>query len=80
MQRKFLMMKEAGLHPPAVAPPGMIVSQIIARTKPPAFTDDSIHIVAWFAQWLCRWSFYAFLDEEIRDAGLSLALEKQRGS
>ena len=72
VQRKFLMMKEAGLHPSAVAPPDMPVSQIIARTKPPAF-DDSIDIVAWFAQWLCKWSFYAFLDEEIRDAALDLA-------
>ena len=72
VQRKFLIMKEAGLHSSAVAPPGTPVSKIIERAKPPAF-DDSIDIVAWFAQWLCKWSFFAFPDEEIRNAALDLA-------
>ena len=79
VQRKFRMMKEAGLHPSAVAPLGTPVSRIIERTKPPAF-DDSIDIVAWFARWLYKWSLNAFPNEEIRDGGLSLALQKQRGS
>ena len=80
VRHKFITMKEAGLHQTAVAPPGMPVFQIIRRTKPPALTDGSVDIVAWFAQWLCRWSFFAFPDEDIRDNGLSLALKKQRGS
>jgi hypothetical protein len=79
VQRKFLIMKEAGLHPSAVAPPGTPVSRIIERTKPPALTNDSIDI-AWFARWLCKWSLNAFPNEDVRDSGLSLALEKQRGS
>ena len=78
-QRKFRMMREAGLRPSAVAPPGTTVSQIISRSRPAPFTDD-IDIIAWFAKWLCKWSFYAFPDEEIRDGGLRLALEKLRGS
>jgi hypothetical protein len=77
VQRKFRMWKEAGLHPSAVAPPGTPVSRIIGRTKPPSF-DSSIDIVAWFAQWLCRWSLNAFPNENVRDSSLSLALEKQR--
>lgn len=72
VQRKFRMMKEAGLHPSAAPHSGTPVSKIIERAKPPAF-DDSIDIVAWFAQWLSKWSFFAFPDEETRDAALDLA-------
>ena len=77
VQRKFLLMKEAGRHPSAVVPPGTTVSKIIGCTKPPAFADDDIDIVAWFAQWLRRWSFFAFPDEEIRDSALDLARGKR---
>jgi hypothetical protein len=78
VRRKFRNMKEAGLHPSAVAPPGTPVSRIIERTEP-ALTDGRIDIVAWFAQWLCRWSFFAFPDEHIRDNAVDLALQKQVG-
>jgi hypothetical protein len=64
VQRKFRIMKEAGLHPSAVAPPGTPVSRIIERTKPPALTDDSIDIISWYARWLCNWVLYAFPDED----------------
>jgi hypothetical protein len=74
VQRKFRMMKEAGLHPSAIAPPGMPVFQIIKCTEPPTLTDDSID-VARLAQWLCKWSLNAFPNEEIRYAALDLALE-----
>lgn len=77
VQRIFLTMKEAGLHPSAVAPPGTPVSQIIKRTKPPNLVDDSIDIIGWFVQWLTRWSFFAFHDEDVRDTALGLALERQ---
>jgi transposase-like protein len=73
VRHKFLAIKEAGLHPSAVAAHGTPVSQIIKRAKPPALTDGSIDIVAWFAQWLCKWSFFAFPDEDVRDAALDLA-------
>ena len=75
VQRKFRTMKEARLHPSVVALTEALVSQIIKRVKPHA--DDSIDIVAWFAQWLCKWSFFAFPDENVRAAALDLALEKQ---
>ena len=79
VQRKFRMMKEAGLHSTAVAPPGTSVSRIIKCTEPAPLTDDSIDI-AWFAQWLCKWSFFAFPDEDIRDSALDLALQMQQAS
>jgi hypothetical protein len=75
VQREFRNMKEAGRHPSAVASPGTLLSQIIERTKPPA--DHRIDIVAWFAHWLCRWTLFAFPDEDIRDTALVFALQKQ---
>jgi transposase-like protein len=80
VQRKFRIMKDVGLHPTADAPPGTSVSRIIERTEPPALTDDSTDVVSWFARWLCRWSLNAFPNEDVRDSGLSLALEKKRRS
>ena len=76
-QREFFAMKEAGFRPSLAAPSGMPTSQIIKRVKPPALTDDRIDIVAWFAHWLCRWSFFAFPDEGIRDTALDLARQMQ---
>jgi AraC-like DNA-binding protein len=79
VQREFRVMKEAGLHPSDAVPPRTPVSQIIQRTKPPALTDDSIDIVAWFAQWLSKWSFFAFPDKDTRDNALDSALQRQSG-
>jgi hypothetical protein len=79
VRHKFTTMKEAGLLPPVAAHPNTLVSRIIERTKP-AQIDGTVDIVAWFAQWLCSWTLFAFPDEDIRDNGLSLAQEKQRGS
>jgi hypothetical protein len=79
VRREFLAMKEAGSRPSLAAPSDVPTSQIIKRTKPPALTDGRIDIVAWFAQWLCRWSFFAFPDEDIRNTALDLALQKQLG-
>jgi hypothetical protein len=76
-QREFLTMKEAGFRPSLAAPSGMPTSQIIERVKPP--TDNRIDIVGWFAQWLCRWPFFAFPDEGLRDTALDLARQMQRG-
>ena len=75
VRRKFRNMKEAGLHPSAAAPHDTPVSKIIERTEPAL--DDRIDITAWFAQWLCKWCFFAFPDQEIRDDALDLAFQKQ---
>jgi hypothetical protein len=65
------------MHTSVTAPHDTPVSQIIERAKPPALTEDHIDIVAWFAQWLCKWSFFAFPDADMRDAALDLARQKQ---
>ena len=77
VKRNFLMLKEAGLHPSVAAPSDKHASQIIEQTKPPALTDDRIDMIAWFARWLCRWSIFAFPNEDVRDNALGLALERQ---
>jgi hypothetical protein len=79
-QRKFRLMKEAGLHPPVAAQTNTPVSQIIVRTEPPELTDSRIDIVVPFAQWLCRWSFFAFPDDAVRDTALEMARQQQPGT
>jgi hypothetical protein len=79
VRRNFHNMKQAGRHPSVVAPPDTPVTEIIERTKPSNLVDDGIDIIGWFVQWLCRWSFFAFPDEKIRDNALDLALQRQWG-
>ena len=61
VRHTFITMKEADLLPPVAAPPGTPVSQMIRRTRPDLI-DSRVDFVAWFAQWLTRWSFFAFPD------------------
>ena len=76
-RRQFHDMAQAGLRPDRTAPPDIPIEKIIEQTKPPALEDDSIDIAGWLIQWLVRWSFFAFPDEDIRDNALDLALERQ---
>jgi hypothetical protein len=79
VRRKLHGMAQAGLHPTRVAPPDTPIDEIIEQTRPPAIKDDCIDVTGWYAQWLIRWTFFAFPDEDIRDNALDLALEKQWG-
>jgi hypothetical protein len=75
--RREFAMREADRSLPASPKIRLPLDEIIRRSRPAP--DDSIDIVAWHAQWLCRWSFFAFPDEDIRDDALDLALQKQWG-
>ena len=77
VRRKLWSMAQAGLHPDRVAPPDTPIDEIIEQTRPPAIKDDCIDIAGWYSQWLCRWSFFAFPDEDIRDNALDIALARQ---
>jgi hypothetical protein len=77
VRRQFSSMAQAVLHLTRVAPANTPIDQIIECTKPPELKDNSIDIVAWFAQWLTRWCFFVFSDEDIRDNALGLALKRQ---
>ena len=76
-QREFRLMRETEFRPPFVVRPNTPVSEIIKQTEPPELVDDRTDIVAWFAQWLCRWSLFAFPDDAVRDAALEMARQQQ---
>ena len=78
VRRKLWSMAQAGLHPDRVAPPDTPIDEIIEQTRPPAIKDARIDIAGWYSEWLCRWSFFAFPDEDIRDNALDLALQRQQ--
>lgn len=76
--RRELAMRQSDRTLPA--PPTTLnlpVVEIIRRSKPAELTDDGIDIIAWYAQWLCRWTFFAFPDPDIRDNALDTALEQK---
>ena len=76
--RREFAMREADKSLPLPPTVSLPVAEIIRRSRPPELTEDNkIDIVGWFAQWLCRWSFFAFSDEEIRDNALDIALARQ---
>ena len=77
VQRSLGPMKEAHFHSQVVVRPNTPVFEIIKQTEPPALVDDRTDIVAWFAQWLCRWSLFAFPDDAVRDAALEMARQQQ---
>ena len=63
--------------PRDAAPAKMPVSQIIQHCRPAEQKSDEISFVAWFAQWLGRWAFYAMPDAWVRFKAIELALENQ---
>jgi hypothetical protein len=67
--------REAGGARPAPPKVNVALDEIIRRSKPAE--DPEIDIVAWYAQWLCGWTFFAFSNPDIRDQALDLALQQQ---
>jgi hypothetical protein len=67
--------REAGGTLPAPPKVNVALDEIIRRSKPAE--DPEIDIVAWYAQWLCGWTFFAFSNPDIRDQALDLALQQQ---
>lgn len=45
--------------------------------RPPAIVNAEIGEISWYADWLARWSFYAFRDGLVRDMALNIAIESQ---
>jgi len=72
--RREFAMREADRSLPTQPTISLPIAEIIRRSRPAP--DESIDIAGWYAQWLCRWSFFAF-PEDIRDNALDLALERQ---
>jgi hypothetical protein len=61
--------------PPRAPANNLSVDEIIRRSKPPALTED-IDITAWYADWLFRWSFFAFPNCNIQSEALDDALRR----
>jgi hypothetical protein len=74
VRREFAIRQADGALP-APSIPNLHIDEIIRRSRPA--DDHDIDITAWFAHWLCRWTFFAFPDPHIRDHALDLALKLQ---
>jgi hypothetical protein len=53
------------------------LKELIQRSKPKRPLDGNAALVSWYAEWLCRWSFFAYEDPDVRDSALEQALERQ---
>lgn len=61
-------------HPLQKLPP---LQTLIERSRPKGPIPNDASSVSWYAQWLCRWTFFAFPDSVVRDKALDLALPQQ---
>ncbi len=63
--------------PKSPAPPDISVAEIIHRSRPPQAVIEESSSAAFYGAWLARWTWYAFLDPNVRDQALHLALAAQ---
>lgn len=75
-RRQFAWAEHVGAIPESKAH-NLSVDEIIRRYQPPALTNDSIDIIAWYALWLTQWVLWAFQDSCVRWTALDLALTRQ---
>jgi hypothetical protein len=76
VRREFAVREWSGDFPPYPAPAELPLPKLIEHYKPSRPSDDSA-INFWYAEWLCRWTYYAFRDPIVRDRALELALASQ---
>ncbi len=80
-RRIFAMNEANGTLPKFTAPEGTPLARIIERTRPnpPKADPEPIEVgsVAWYADWLARWTFFAFPDGFVRDLAIGLALNAE---
>jgi len=76
-RRLLAAAEEDGKLPPHKAPPDKSLAEIIQRFRPPAFINDEVGSVGWYADWLVRWAYFSMPDSSIRHKALNLALDKQ---
>ncbi len=80
--RRILAETEAnGTLPKITAPRGVPIAEIIQRTRPkpspPGVEPLEEGSVPWYADWLARWTFFAFPDSSVRHSALDRALDIQ---
>ncbi len=69
---QLVLAEQSGGLPQDAAPKGLATDEIIRRYRPEPPSED-VHILAWYALWLARWSFYAVADSATRLQGLQYA-------
>lgn len=77
VRRELAMREQNGSLPKHPEHIELEIMELISRSKPKSPRDDNAGSNTWFAEWLCRWAFYAFPDSDIRNKALELALGKQ---
>jgi hypothetical protein len=50
---------------------------LIERSRPKGPIPGGASSSSWYAEWLCRWTFFAFPDSVVRDEALDIALQQQ---
>ena len=77
VRREFGQREQDGnlpAHPLEKRPP---LQTLIERSRPKGPIPNDASAVSWYAQWLCRWTFFAFPDSVVRDEALDIALQQQ---
>jgi len=77
VRREFAKRQLAGGLPQRPKGIEITTKELIERCRPKRPIDDNAAFIGWYHEWLCRWSFFAFSDDDIRDTALDLALQKQ---
>lgn len=76
---EFKIRKENHSLPPLTKHASLPLNVLIQRSKPKRPIDVEEAALSWYAEWLCRWSFFAFEDSAIRDSALKQAIKRLSG-
>lgn len=78
-QRFLAEGEQTGKLPPGAMPPGMQLTELIQRSRPPELKTDEVDPMAWFGFWLARWAYYLMPNSSVRYRAFELAYDKQFG-
>jgi hypothetical protein len=74
--REFKIREENHSLPPLTKHASLPLNVLIQRSKPKRPIDAGVAALSWYAEWLCRWSFYALEDPIVRDSALKQTLKR----
>jgi hypothetical protein len=76
-RRRLASDEAAGIVPKVSKPLDLTIDEIIRRRRPDDLNDPTMDTISWHAEWLLRWAFWAFPDDQLRWTALDLALKGQ---
>jgi hypothetical protein len=77
VRRQLATDEAAGIIPTISKPLDLTIDEIIRRRRPDDLNDPTMDTISWHAEWLLRWAYWAFPDDQVRWTALDIALEKQ---